>query len=135
MQVLLEKRSALVPLDRERTWPLDARMAMFVLEAGGQPARQLPAVMRDRSLERQPCRIIARVCDGDSTSDAHTTIYVRDIAQQHIGYISETDLRVGKFIQLCCVDEAGQSFQASCRIGRSRPFMSGWNEGVLHLCD
>src|SRR4051812_37484700 len=58
MQVLTHTRSHSQPLDRERTWPLDARMAMFVLEAGGQPAPN----ERDRSAARQPCRIIGTLC-------------------------------------------------------------------------
>lgn len=135
MQVSSETRSSLLPLDRERTWPLDARMAMFVLEAGGQPDPvEHAAVERNRSTERQPCRMVGTVCDNRDLH-GHAIVYVRDLADRHIGFICQNSLPVGKTVWLHCSTDDGKTLRTPCQIGRSRQFMSGWNEGVLHVCD
>ena len=76
----------------DRTWPLDARMAMFVLEAGGQD----PQFVRERHSPRQACRIIATVCGSDPRSLAHWIVYIRDMNDGHLGFISQTNLTVGR---------------------------------------
>ncbi len=131
MQVLLQQRSHILPIDRERSWPLDARMAMFVLEAGGQD----PQVTRDRGSPRQTCRIIATVCGPNPRSLSHSIVYVRDINDRDMGYICQTPLPVGQTVWLNCSNDDGESIRTPCRIGRSRQFMSGWNEGVLHVSE
>jgi len=129
MQTLTQRRPDLFPLDRERAWPLDARMAMFVLEAGGHG----PQFVRDRAEERQSCRIIGTVCDSDRASLKHSIVYVRDVTPRHMGFICQSPLPVGTTVWLNCSDENGQSIRTPCRVGRARQFMSGWTEGVLDL--
>src|SRR3954463_5915372 len=114
MQLLSEQRSHILPLDRERAWPLDARMAMFVLEAGGQD----PQFIHERESERQACRIIATVCGQDPRSLTHSIVYVRDISDGLLGFICQSSLAVGKTVVLHCVDETGRSHRLPCRIGR-----------------
>jgi len=85
-------------LERERTWPLDARMAMFVLEAGGFH----PEITRERTLPRLACRIEATVAlskdesgPADQSSLADAIIYIRDFNPGHVGYISNCELPTG----------------------------------------
>lgn len=129
MQATTEKRSHILPLDRERAWPLDARMAMFVLEAGGHA----PESMLERHEPREACRIIATVCGQDPRSLTHSIVYVRDITPGHMGFICQSELPVGTTLSLNCVTEDGQTVRSACQIRRSRSFMKGWHEGVLHL--
>ena len=129
MQAILEQRSHVLPYDRERSWPLDARMAMFVLEAGGQD----PQFTRERQSAREACRIIATVCGSDPRSLAHWIIYIRDMNDGHLGFISQSNLPVGQTLVLHCASEDGQTLRTECRIGRARQFMQGWNEGVLQF--
>jgi hypothetical protein len=129
MQALLEQADPISHVERERAWPLDARMAMFVLEAGGSD----PQAIQHRTAERVPCRIVGTVCEDDPTALAHAIVYVRDANDGHLGFICQSDLPVGKILQLNFATPRGQSFHGPCRIGRSRPFMTGWNEGVLEL--
>ena len=131
MQAILEQRSHLLPYDRERTWPLDARMAMFVLEAGGQD----PQFIRQRQSERHPCRIIATVCGPDPRSLAHGIIYVRDMNDGHLGFICQNNLPIGERVMVHCATEDGQTVRLECQVWRSRPFMQGWNEGMLQVCE
>jgi hypothetical protein len=131
MQALTHRRSHFSAQDRERTWPLDARMAMFVLEAAGHD----PETIRERAQERHACRIIATVCGPDRRSLSHSILYVRDITPGHMGFICQSDLPVGATVSLNCTTEEGQNIRGECRIGRSRQFMQGWNEGVLHIRD
>jgi len=129
MQATTGRRSHILPLDRERAWPLDARMAMFVLEAGGAD----PQSTRDRIEPRQPCRIIGTLRGPDPRSPTHSIVYVRDTAPGYMGFICQSDLPVGSTVWLNCATEDGQSVRTQCHIGRSRAFMQGWNEGVLQL--
>ena len=131
MQALIEQRSHVLPQDRERAWPLDARMAMFVLEAGGQD----PQFIRERQSERQPCRIIGTICGLHSRSLAHAIIYIRDMNDGHLGFICQSNLPVGERVMVHCATEDGQTVRLECRIGRSRSFMQGWNEGVVHVSE
>src|SRR3954462_1579121 len=96
MQAILEQRSHVLPIDRERTWPLDARMAMFVLEAGGQN----PQIVHERHSERQPCRVIGTVCGPNPRSLMHSIIYIRDMNDGHLGFICQGDMAVGKTVVL-----------------------------------
>ena len=105
MQAILEQRSHLLPYDRERTWPLDARMAMFVLEAGGQD----PQFIRQRQSERHPRRIIATVCGPDPRLLAHGIIYVRDMNDGHLGFICQNNLPIGERVMVHCATEDGQT--------------------------
>ena len=131
MQVLSHKRSSIPPQYLERTWPLDARMAMFVLEAGGQD----PQPVRDRSAPREPFRMIATLTDRDQRKPSHATVYVRDRTPQHLGFICQNELPVGSTVWLDCASEDGHAFRTPCEVARLRPFMSGWHEGVLHVRD
>ena len=131
MQAILEQRSHLLPYDRERTWPLDARMAMFVLEAGGQD----PQFIRQRQSERHPRRIIATVCGPDPRLLAHGIIYVRDMNDGHLGFICQNNLPIGERVMVHCATEDGQTVRLECQVWRSRPFMQGWNEGMLQVCE
>ena len=129
MQATTERRPHFCPQDRERAWPLDARMAMFVLEAAGQD----PQPVRDRSAPRQPCRMIATLTDQDQRKASHATVYVRDRTPQHMGFICQNELPVGSTVWLDCATDDGQPFRTPCQVARLRPFMSGWNEGVLQV--
>ena len=129
MQATTERRSPTTPMDRERAWPLDARMAMFVLEAGGCG----PEFIRDRAHPRQACRIMGTVCDSGPRSLAHSIVYVRDLTPGHMGFICQSDLPVGSTVTLNCTAEEGGLVHAECQIGRSRRFMRGWSEGVLRV--
>ena len=130
MQAILEQRSHFLPHDRERTWPLDARMAMFVLEAGGQD----PQFIRHRQSERHVCRMMATVCGPDPRLLAHWVIYIRDMNDGHLGFISQSNLPIGERVIVHCATEDGQTVRIECQIRRSRPFMQGWNEGMLEVC-
>jgi hypothetical protein len=130
MQAILEQRSHVLPYDRERSWPLDARMAMFVLEAGGQD----PQFTRERQSEREPCRIIATVCGPDPRFLAHWVIYIRDMNDGHLGFICQSNLPIGERVMVHCATEDGQTVRIECQIQRSRPFMQGWIEGALQVC-
>src|SRR5438132_8427221 len=125
MQALTEERSHLTAFERERAWPLDARMAMFVLEAGGAD----PQFTRERAAPRQACRIIATLCGDDPHALAQTIVYVRDMNDGHFGFISQVHLPVGATMSLHCSTDQGGAIRTACEIGRSRPFMTGWNEG------
>ena len=115
----------------DRTWPLDARMAMFVLEAGGQD----PQFIRQRQSERHPRRIIATVCGPDPRLLAHGIIYVRDMNDGHLGFICQNNLPIGERVMVHCATEDGQTVRLKCQVWRSRPFMQGWNEGMLQVCE
>jgi len=129
MRTLLEQADPIPHVERERAWPLDARMAMFVLEAGGAD----DGATHQRTAQRTPCRIMGTVCEDDPQALAHAIVYVRDATQKHLGFICQSNLPVGKIVWLNFSTPHGQKVQAPCRIGRSRPFMTGWNEGVLDL--
>lgn len=119
-------------LDRERAWPLDARMAMFVLEAGGFQ----PEVIRSRHNDRMPCRNQATLVAASRAGGlTEATIYIRDYNDGHIGFISELELPMDALVWMHLTTDAGEVIQTPCRIGRSRPFMAGWYEGVLHLSE
>ena len=129
MPATTHKRSHLHHPDRERAWPLDARMAMFVLEAGGQD----PQIPRDRSASREPCRIMGTVCDPEAENLAHAIVYVRDKDPEHLGFICQSKLPVGTTLWLNCLTEDGQPIRTPCHVKRSRSFMTGWHEGVLQV--
>jgi PilZ domain len=129
MQAQIEHEYPTPRLNRERTWPLDARMAMFVLEAGGAG----PTFTRHRSVPRHACRIMGTLCNDDPKSLTHSIVYVRDISDGNLGFISQHNLPIGQTVWLNCTVNEGAPVRTPCRIGRSRAFMKGWHEGVLHL--
>jgi hypothetical protein len=131
MQTVAQKRSYFLPMDRERAWPLDARMAMFVLEAGGSG----PEFTRDRTEPRQACRLMGTICENNPRSLSHAIVYVRDTTPGHMGFICQTTLTVDSKVVLNCEDAYGETTRILCRVGRSRPYMKGWSEGVLHTSE
>lgn len=120
--------------DRERAWPLDARTAVFVLEAGGFAPEA--GVCTPRTEPRYPCRIEATiVSSADPSSLADTIVYVRDANPRHAGILCDRPLPVGSvvWINFAADGEAGCEVHAIGTIGRSREFMNGWHEGVVHF--
>lgn len=129
MQAITDMQT--LPLHRERTWPLDARMAMFVLETGGQD----PQVTRDRSAPRHPCRIMGTVVTDNPKALGQKIVYVRDMNTGHLGFISQNELPVGAKLLLNCLGDHGVPERMVCKVSRSRSFMKGWHEGVLRVCE
>ena len=77
--------------------------------------------------------VSATVCGSDPRSLAHWIVYIRDMTDGHLGFISQSNLPVGQTLVLHCASEDGQTLRTECRIGRARQFMQGWNEGVLEM--
>ena len=119
--------------DTQRLWPLDARTAMFVLEAGGDDSQ----VMRERSAERRSCRAHATVHRDLQDGSSDRTIYLRDLSHQCVGFISADALKPGEHIRFSFADAAELPGRFGTQIGgqvrRSREFMNGWFEGVIEL--
>jgi len=116
-------------LDLEESWPLDARMALFLLESAGETTN---GTFADRTLDRFGCRVrarLVRICDGRPES---FEIFVRDLSVGHVGFVSQKPLDVGGEYQLHFTP-ADASLQIPCVVGRSREFTDGWREGVLYL--
>ena len=84
-------------------------MAMFVLEAGGQD----PQFTRERQSAREACRIIATVCGSDPRSLAHWIIYIRDMNDGHLGFISQSNLPIGQTVVLNCATCTARSYRVT----------------------
>src|SRR5436309_1359030 len=78
-------------IDQEPSWPLDARMALFVLEAEGQQLESGAA----REIDRQRCRVRARVMRVNLGKPQASEIFIRDLTVSHIGFISNVPLEIG----------------------------------------
>jgi PilZ domain-containing protein len=133
MPALIAQERHIGHFDRERTWPLDPRMAMFVLEAGSLA----PELLQQRADERIPCRIDATIASADprAIEASDTFVYIRDYNDGHVGFICERELAVGSLMWMHLTRDDGERIHLPCRVGRSRHFMTGWHEGVLDLCE
>ena len=132
---------------RERALPLDARLAMFVLEAEAADADDSPRPRFLRRDKRLSCRFAAALlyarsdapAPADTLSAASLTesasVYVRDISPGHAGFVSR-HLLPGDAGQICWLqlEQAdGTSVTLRGQIERYRPFMDGWHEGVIRF--
>jgi hypothetical protein len=113
----------------ERSWPLDARMAMFVLEAEGA----LEHEGRTRELERFVCRVGARLKPMNDARLGMLDVFIRDVSAEHAGFISSHAVDVGASCWIDFVPAEGAPVRTVCTVGRCREFMNGWFEGVIHL--
>jgi len=119
-------------LDLEQTWPLDARMALYLLESETTETSQPARTASPRNLARTACRVrakLVRVCDGRPEC---VEMFVRDLSVGHIGFVCTSPLQCGDEYQLNFTP-SDLPVQISCVVGRCRGFIDGWNEGVLHL--
>ena len=117
-------------VDSEQTWPLDARMALFLLESEGPPVQQ----SSQRASERCTCRIQAQVMRASETGIEHVEIFLRDLSDSHMGFVSNRPLEVGATYELN-LHATGDKLAtaARCVVLRSRSFMTDWHEGALQL--
>jgi len=115
--------------DTQTSWPMDARAALFVLEAGG-PTEQY---FDRREFDRTPCHVEATACSADDPASlAHLILYTRDINTMSLGFVIAQNLPVGSHVQVNLTLN-DRPVQLIGTIGRSRLFMEGWFEGVLHF--
>jgi hypothetical protein len=129
MQVLHTHRTRSFFASTERTWPLEARAATFVLEAAGTHINSLER----RGLPRPPCRVVATLCASDEPASlGQTIIYTRDVDETHLGFICHSELPQEQMLLHLSLDEIG-SLRIPGRIVRCRRFMEGWYEGVLRF--
>ena len=124
MGLLIGQGSPLVNL--EQTWPLDARMALFLLETQGDAV----SGDRPRQLDRIGCKARARLMRVSSGRPEMVELFVRDLSAEHIGFICSQPLVIGDEYE-CELSHI--SARLSCVIGRCREFSAGWYEGVLGL--
>jgi len=115
--------------DTQTAWPMDARAAMFVLEASGSSEQYYDR----RDSDRTPCHVEATGCSADDpTQLAQFILYVRDIDALHMGFATAQNLPLGSHVQVNLTLN-DRSFQLTGTIGRCRHFMEGWFEGVVHF--
>jgi hypothetical protein len=155
--------------DRERSWPLDARLAMFVLEAqasepfsessedddgadgagdAGDAAKpNLPHQTKRRHDDRHACRFeaallypapapansLSQTRDDSTIVALATTAYVRDLSPGHAGFICREPLEAGQVCWLRLDQADGSTVTLRGVVGRCRPFMEGWSEGVVRF--
>jgi len=62
-----------------------------------------------------------------------TTAYVRDVSPGHAGFICRTPLVAGEICWLCLEQADGSPVTLRGIVGRCRPFMDGWCEGVIRF--
>ncbi|HTL28428.1 MAG TPA: hypothetical protein VL282_04385 [Tepidisphaeraceae bacterium] len=116
--------------DTQATWPMDARAAIFVLEAGGSSVQQY---FERREADRTPCHVEATGCSSDDpTQLALFILYTRDINTLHLGFVTQQGLLVGSHVQVNLTLDS-RSIQIHGTVGRCRSFMEGWFEGVIHF--
>jgi hypothetical protein len=111
--------------DREKTWPLDARVAMFVLEAG------LPNPANRRRRQRHHMRVAADWGVGESLSERK--LYVRDVNSQYVGFITAQAIEVGTRGTIYLEGTDGVRVAVQAVVSRCRQFMEGWYEGCLEF--
>jgi hypothetical protein len=146
--------------ERERSWPLDARLAMFVLEAqasessadddgaAGDAEPAVPHQTRRRRDDRLACRFEAALLyptpatanalsqnGGDESTIAAVaaTAYVRDLSPGHAGFICREPLQAGQLCWLRLDQADGSNVTLRGIVGRCRAFMEGWSEGVVRF--
>lgn len=109
--------------DTERTWPIDARAAMYTLEACGKGD-----VWRNRRrLPRLNIRVSGRLCkDEHATCLDDPVIYVREINDRFCGFITNSKLSKGDLLWV----DLGKDlpFRAMVRVIRVHGFMDEWYE-------
>jgi hypothetical protein len=115
--------------DTQSTWPMDARAALFVLEAGGADEFYIER----RESDRATCHVEATGCSADDPAQlAEFILYLRDIDPLHAGFVTSQSLPLGHHVQVnFTLDD--RRYQLTGTIGRSRPFMEGWSEGVVNF--
>ena len=116
-------------LDLEESWPLDARMALFLLESAGQATG---ASISGRVLDRFPCRVRARLVRISDGRPESIEIFIRDLSTAYAGFLSSQPLNCDDEYQLHFTPSEAP-LQISCLVGRSREFTDGWHEGVFRL--
>ncbi len=115
--------------DTQTAWPMDARTALFVLEAGGSTEQYFDR----RDSDRTPCHVEATACSADDPAQlGQFILYTHDIDSLHLGFVAAQNLAVGSHVQVNLTLN-DQSFQLTGTIGRCRHFMEGWFEGVIHF--
>jgi len=114
-------------IDQESDWPLDARMALFVLEAEGRWVEAGVA----RELDRQRCRVRARVMRVNLGKPHASEIFIRDLSVTHIGFISSVPLEISAEYEVDFTQTTPA--RVTCITRRCRQFTRGWYEGVLTL--
>src|SRR5262245_22534841 len=97
----------------EQTWPLDARMAVFLLEAEGDVVPQI----YPRELDRFPCRVRARLMRVKDKMLQFVEVFVRDLSIGHVGFVSSEPLEVGAIYQLDFTP-GSKPVHVSCVVGR-----------------
>ena len=110
------------PRTDEKSWPLDARTALFSLEVSGNEE----IWKNRRHLPRHMCRVEGTVVSGDNPAAlADAIVYLRDINERFVGFISSSPLRKGDLYWLNC-DRVGVVVHAQMRIIRCNNFMDDW---------
>jgi hypothetical protein len=149
---------------QEQSWPLEVRLALFVLEAGADLAGEQACLSspdhdpqqstrtRPRRGAREMCRIRAKLVPltngaGPSSGTPHETanIYLRDTSDAFAGFICDQPLEIGAPFWLSLPtavhDSAARStlsdppLHAAVKVCRCRPFMNGWYEGAIRLSE
>jgi hypothetical protein len=98
----------------DQSWPLDARMAVFLLETEGEHCGHAHA----RAQQRNPCRARASI-DG-------VEFFIHNMCDGHLGFVTNQPLEIDTECTLF-------PMQFTAVVGRCREFTNGWYEGVLHL--
>jgi hypothetical protein len=115
--------------DMQTSWPMDARAAMFVLEASGSAEQYFDR----RDFDRTPCHVEATACSADDPASlGQFILYTRDINTLHLGFVTAQHLPLGSHVQVNLTLN-DRSFQLTGTVGRCRSFMEGWSEGVIHF--
>jgi hypothetical protein len=115
--------------DTQSAWPMDARAAMFVLEANGSAEQYFDR----RESDRTPCHVDATACSAAEPAQlAEFILYTRDIDALNLGFVTAQNLAIGSHVQVnLTLDE--RKVQLTGTIARCRYFMEGWFEGVVQF--
>lgn len=115
----------------EKSWPLDARTAVYSLEVTGKE----DIWKSRRHLPRHMCRVEGTVVSGnDPASLADAIVYLRDVNERFVGFISTAPLRKGEIYWLHC-DRIGVVIHAQIRIIRCNNFMDDWFDCAAAFVD
>jgi hypothetical protein len=120
----------------ESGWPLDARVALFMLESACEVQTACPeSPSWPRALDRFRCRVRGWLRRRNRGAIESEEIYLRDISTAHAGFITHQPLEIGGEYVLEFAPAGRSPMCVTCTVGRCRPFMDGgqWSEGVLHL--
>jgi hypothetical protein len=112
------------PKSDEKSWPLDARAAIFALEVSGNE----DVWKNRRRLPRHMCRVEGTVVSGtDPTALADAIVYLRDVNDRFVGFVSSSPLRKNEIYWLHC-DRVGVVIHAQVRVIRCNSFMEDWHD-------